>query len=227
MFNFRNSGGNTQGRIRRGPITICLALVVCFALAACTHSVDTDETVLLLHGLGRTPLSMLILKHRLQNAGYRVRLLGYASTEGQVADHSAWLKAELDARNWPTKGKIHFVTHSLGGIVVRKYLAENPMANLGRVVMVAPPNQGSEIADYLKDWRLYQATMGPSGQELGTDARSTPNRLGTVDFELGVIAGDASLNLFMSRIIPGADDGKVAVKRTKVDGMKDFIEVNQ
>lgn len=204
----------------------CLVLMACIAIFGCSRTAAEDGTVVLLHGLGRSPLSMMVLQHRLQKAGYRVVLHGYASTQGAVEDHVACLAEALDEMEPAAGGKIHFVTHSLGGIVVRKYLADNRMPNLGRVVMLAPPNRGSEVADYLKDWQLYRLAMGPSGQELGTDAGSTPNRLQPVDFELGVIAGDASLNRRMSRLIPGADDGKVAVQRTKVAGMQDFRVVH-
>lgn len=214
-----------------GTTTICrvplfLGLIVSLAVVAGPLTAHAKETVVLLHGLGRTSSSMLLLKHHLQNAGYQVVSKRYASTKAPVSDHVAWLENALAECCLGAGVKTHFVTHSLGGIIVRMYLKENHMASLGRVVMLAPPNRGSEVADYLKNWKLYQITMGPSGQELGTGTHSTPNLLGPVDFELGVIAGDASFNPLMSRLIPGPDDGKVAVDRTKVEGMKDFLIVH-
>ncbi len=208
-------------------VSCCFALLVFFAVVAGPVAAHAKETVFLLHGMGRTSFSMILLKHRLEGGGYRVVSESYPSTKGSVSDHVSWLGSQLDERSRKADVKIHFVTHSLGGIVLRMYLEENNLPNLGRVVMLSPPNQGSEVADYLKDWRLYRMTMGPSGQELGTGARSTPNLLGPVDFELGVITGDASLNPLMSRLIPGPDDGKVAVKRAKVKGMKAFRVVNR
>jgi pimeloyl-ACP methyl ester carboxylesterase len=187
---------------------------------------ETRETVFILHGLGRTSFSMLMLKHRLQRVGYHVIAKSYASTQGSVSDHVAWLEELLDDCDREDDVQIHFVTHSLGGIIVRKYLAQHAMANLGRVVMLSPPNKGSEVADYFKDWKIFQMAMGPSGQELGTDTGSTPNTLGPVEFELGVITGDASINPFGSWLIPGSDDGAVAVRRTRVDGMMDFTVVH-
>ena len=92
--------------------------------------------------------------------------------------------------------------------------------------MLSPPNQGSELADILKQWKPYQMVMGPSGQELGTDPQSTPNLLGSVNYELGVITGDVSFNPVSSLLIPGPDDGKVSVSRARVAGMKDFLVVN-
>jgi pimeloyl-ACP methyl ester carboxylesterase len=199
---------------------IVLMIFIAFTTGPPPHA--TRESVIILHGLGRTSFSMLMLKHRLQRAGYHVVSKSYASTQGSVSDHVAWLEALLDKCDREKDAPIHFVTHSLGGIVVRQYLAQHAVANLGRVVMLSPPNKGSEVADYFKDWKFYQMTMGPSGQELGTDSGSAPNTLGPVEFELGVITGDTSINPFASWLIPGSDDGAVAVKRTRVDGMMDF-----
>jgi pimeloyl-ACP methyl ester carboxylesterase len=122
--------------------------------------------------------------------------------------------------------KIHFVTHSLGGIVLRQYLSEHRIENLGRVVMLAPPNRGSELADRLKNNCLYRLATGPAGQQLGTSDSSVPNRLGPADFELGVIAGNRSLNPLFSWWIPGPDDGKVSVRSTRLAGMQDFLVVH-
>ncbi len=123
--------------------------------------------------------------------------------------------------------RIHFVTHSLGGIVLRYYLKENQLHNLGRVVMLSPPNQGSELVDNLRDNILFKIVTGPSGQQLGTDSSSVPITLGAVDFELGIIVGNRSLNLILSHLIPGEDDGRVSVERSKVEGMADFLIVPQ
>lgn len=94
---------------------------------------------------------------------------------------------------------------------------------MGRVVMLSPPNKGSQVADFLRDWSLFKLLMGPSGQEIGTGPGSIPNKLGPVAFELGVITGDVSFNPFTSLLIPGPDDGKVSVENARVKGMKDFI----
>ncbi|MDB6174077.1 MAG: hypothetical protein JWL59_3388 [Chthoniobacteraceae bacterium] len=122
--------------------------------------------------------------------------------------------------------KIHFVTHSLGGVLVRSYFARHREPRLGRVVMLGPPNQGSEVVDRLGGWKLFQLINGPAGNELGTGSQSTPNRLGKVGFELGIIAGDRSINWINSCMIAGIDDGKVSVARSRVDGMKEHIVVH-
>jgi hypothetical protein len=113
----------------------------------------------------------------------------------------------------------------MGGIVLRFYLEKHELVNLGRVVMLSPPNQGSELADWMAENPVLDRFLGPSAEQLGTGPESLPQRLGPVDFEVGIIAGDRTLNPLFSRVIPGADDGKVAVERTKVEGMADFLVV--
>ena len=125
----------------------------------------------------------------------------------------------------PDSSQVHFVTHSLGGILVRQYLSEHSVTNLGRVVMLAPPNKGSEITDEMKDNVLYKTVNGPAGLQLGTDSLSVPNQLGPANFELGIIAGTKTVNPILSQMLPNPDDGKVSVESTKLNGMADHIEV--
>jgi pimeloyl-ACP methyl ester carboxylesterase len=120
-------------------------------------------------------------------------------------------------------GKVHFVTHSLGGIVLRAYLQDHRPENLGRVVMLAPPNHGSELADVLAGFPPFDVFYGPTAAGLGTDPASWPNRLGPADFELGIIAGNKSINPIGSWLIPGPDDGTVSMDSARLDGMTDFL----
>jgi pimeloyl-ACP methyl ester carboxylesterase len=184
------------------------------------------ETVFLLHGLARSSFSMFMLERRLKRAGFRVRSKGYGSTQANISQHVAWLEEVLRREDLSRPQALHFVTHSLGGIILRKYLQDRTVANLGRVVMLAPPNQGSEIVDQLRDWPLFRYVMGPSGQELGTDPQSVPQTLRKVDFELGVITGDASASVLGAMFLPSPHDGTVSVEGAKVDGMKDFLVVS-
>ena len=185
------------------------------------------DYVILLHGLGRTPLSMKRLEWTLRRENYRVINLPYPSTRISVedaADH--WLGHVLREQTTDPTAKIHFVAHSLGGIILRQYLSNHQIENLGRVVMLAPPNQGSELADRLLNNCLYKLTTGPAGQQLGTGDSSLPKKLAPPNFELGVIAGDRTLNPLFSAWIPGPDDGKVSVRSTQTPGMRDFLVVH-
>lgn len=196
-----------------------------FATATPLPEHKQQETVILLHGLGRTSRSMRMLERTLAEEGYHIVNFDYPSRKHDIAGLAQLVHAQVENCCVDPSHKFHFVTHSLGGIVVRAYLQQHRGANLGRVVMLSPPNQGSEIVDLLRDFWLYLAVMGPAAQQLGTDSASVPNVLGPVTFSLGVITGNHSLNPFSSWLIPGADDGKVAVERAKVEGMADFLVV--
>lgn len=210
-------------------LRLFLLSVVC-----CEASMKTDsqpgssqEVVVLLHGMGRTSLSMKRLEWALTDRGYRVVNVSYPSMRFDVA-HLAdkHLRPALEEIPKTSTGRVHFVTHSLGGIMVRHYLATHTVTNLGRVVMLGPPNQGSELADRLKRWPLCRFFASPCGLQLGTGPDDLPNKLGPVRFEVGVIAGDRSLNPLFSRLIPGPDDGKVSVASARLEGMKDFLVVH-
>lgn len=191
------------------------------------ESVTSEEYVILVHGLGRTKLSMSKTGRFLRQQGYHVLNFNYPSTRHRLETLSErYLGPYIQTHCTDPDRPIHFVTHSMGGILVRLHLKHAPLDRLGRVVMLAPPNQGSEVADWLRHLFAYKWLLGPAAQEIGTDAGNLPRQLGPVDFELGVIAGDRSINLINSFKIPGSDDGKVAVERTKVEGMRDFLLVH-
>lgn len=175
------------------------------------------ETVILLHGLARTHKSMWKLARALDKAGFHVINQGYDSRRNDIASLAQQVLPE--ALSQVKAGhRIHFVTHSLGGILLRQYLKYHPIPLLGRVVMLGPPNQGSQVVDKLKKLPGYFVLNGPAGMELGTDGIVT--RLGRANFELGVIAGSRSINPFLSMLLPGANDGKVTVASTRLKGMK-------
>ncbi len=192
------------------------------------NPIQSPENVILLHGLCRTSRSMTKIQHVLTHAGYTVWNVDYPSRTAPIhtlADDAIG-KAVTDCReNGATR--IDFVTHSMGGILVRSYLAHHNVPDLGRVVMIAPPNQGSEVVDKLGGLKLFKWINGPAGNELGTDKYSVPNQLGPANFPVGIIAGDRSINWINSLfMIPGPNDGKVSVKRAKLAGMKDFIVIH-
>lgn len=182
------------------------------------------DCVILLHGLARSASSMEPLGEELRTAGYRVVNMDYPSRHypiEELADIA--ITAALD--QCAGAGQVHFVTHSLGGILVRQYLAAHSIPGLGRVVMLGPPNHGSEVVDQLGDVPGFELLNGQAGQQLGTGESSIPARLGPAGFDLGIIAGTDSINLVLSAIIPGEDDGKVSVDSARLEGMNDFITV--
>lgn len=184
----------------------------------------SKECVVLLHGMARSRFSMYLMEKYLQEKGYRTINEGYPSTKKSIKE-LAGEEVTAAVKNCRKGGaeKIHFVTHSLGGIITRQYLQSHDLPKGSRIVMLAPPNKGSELADKLKGLDAYKWLNGPAGQELGTGPDGTPISLKPVDVEIGIIAGDSSLNPFFSYMIPGLDDGKVSVERAKLEGMKDFI----
>ncbi len=182
------------------------------------------ECVVLLHGLARTADSMETLAEALETAGYRVVNVDYPSREKPIeALAEIAIPQGLDGCRAAGANAVNFVTHSLGGILVRQYYSRHPTDGLKRVAMLGPPNGGSEVVDNLKDVPGFELINGPAGKQLGTDQESVPNHLGPVNFELGVIAGTRTLNPILSNFLPDPDDGKVSLQRTKVDGMCSFI----
>lgn len=191
-------------------------------------AVVDHEHVVLIPGLVRSPSTMQAMAKQLQAAGYQTTILDYPSRAKSVQKLSdEHLGPELVKCRRQGAQKIHFVTHSLGGILVRDYLSRQELPELGRVVMLAPPNQGSEVVDRIGHWRAFQYVNGPAGGELGTTKTHTPKALGAVTYPVGVIAGDRSINPINSWMIPGSDDGKVSVEHTKVEGMTDHIVIHR
>ncbi|MCH6258862.1 alpha/beta fold hydrolase [Puniceicoccaceae bacterium K14] len=183
------------------------------------------ENVVLLHGLTRSSDSMRGLETFLEKCGYRVHNLDYPSTKFSIEELVAMLRPKIEEIA-SRSSRIHFVTHSMGGILIRFLLKEYPISNLGRVVMLSPPNNGSEVVDKLGHWKAFRKLNGPAGQQLGTDSDSLPCKLGAVEFELGIITGDRSINWLLSLLIQGPNDGKVSIESAKVEGMKAFAVVH-
>lgn len=185
------------------------------------------QVVVLLHGLARKPSSMTKLAKALRAQGFQVCNIGYPSTEYPI--ETLTKESVLPAIQQcvgDSSRSINFVSHSMGGIVVRELRAIAPELHFGRVVMLGPPNRGSEIADKLVSLNLLHFIVPPAGLELGTSPDAVPITLGPVDFEVGIIAGTHTISPILSTfILTGDDDGTVAVESAKIEGMRDFLLV--
>lgn len=188
--------------------------------------VSNSDCVVLLHGLNRSWKAMRPMAEALAAAGFTTANVDYPSQSGTVQELVP-ISVDVGLRECRGTGaaKIHFVTHSIGGILLRYAQSQTAIPDLGRVVMLAPPNQGSEVVDKTRDWPGAEIFSGEAGMQLGTDDASIPSNLGPVDFELGVIAGTGTINPIMSSMLPRPNDGKVSVESTRVSGMDDFLIV--
>ncbi|GAB1264436.1 esterase/lipase family protein [Aurantivibrio infirmus] len=187
---------------------------------------NNTECVVLLHGMGRTKRSFQKMESSLLVQGYQVWNSPYRSSSGNISGLAeSAIDPALDYCRAADVTAIHFVTHSLGGIMVRQYLQDHEILELDKVVMIAPPNHGSEVADVLSGTIVYKWILGAAALELGTQEEGLIAQLNEVPGTIGIIAGNESWNFIFSWIIPGPDDGKVSVKSTELKEMADKIEL--
>lgn len=184
------------------------------------------KAVVLLDGIGPNVNCLGAMQRALVEEGYRTARIDYPSTRYSLdvlaREH---LAPAIERLALDPEQPVHFVTMSMGGILARVYLRHYRPANLGRVVMLAPPNHGSEVADWLQGWWFYRWRFGPAGQELTTASDSVPNALGPANYPVGVIAGDRSLDPWFGWRFNGPHDGKVSVASARLDGMAAFAVV--
>ena len=148
----------------------------------------------------------------LMKKGYSVINLDYPSRREKIEKLSSdYLKKCIEEKCTDKSKKIHFVTHSMGGIIVRYFLSKNKLTNIGKVIMIAPPNKGSKLADYLSTFPILNIILGPALKQLRTAKNSLPNKIVFPEYPVGIIAGKY--------------DGKVPAKSAKLKNMQDFLLV--
>jgi len=183
-------------------------------------AVASERCAVLLHGLARTSGSMNAMSVALNEQGWSTANVDYPSRQYTVEQLAATVIGQgVAACKVLGAKRIDFVSHSLGGILLRQYLTESDLDEFGRAVMLGPPNHGSEVVDNLGSVPGFAAFNGPAGLQLGTDANSVPNSLGAIKYDVAVVAGTTSINLILSNFIPNPDDGKVSVASARLDGM--------
>lgn len=218
--------GNASTPVPANPASIgCMPsrnTVFLLALLA-TSPVYASDCVVLLHGLARVSNAMHELEVKLGRSGYAVANINYPSRKHPVPVLARMaLNDGLEACRDSSDGRIHFVVHSMGGILLRYYLAENDIPELGRSVMLGTPNQSAELVDRLRSWPGF-SLLGPGAKSLGTDASGIVRELGPVDFELGIIAGDTNINPLASLLLESENDSIVTVESTRVEGMQEHL----
>ncbi|MCG8371231.1 MAG: alpha/beta fold hydrolase [Proteobacteria bacterium] len=202
-------------------------LIPAFVLL-CPIAAQASDCVVLLHGLMRSSTSMGKMQRALEAADYTVANIDYPSREHTVEELAEIAVPDglAACRAHRGLGRIHFVTHSLGGILLRQYLSTHTIEELGRVVMLGPPNRGSAAVDELGGVPGFDWLNGPAGRQLGKGDDSVPLKLGPADFELGVIAGNRTIDPVTSAVLEDPDDGRVSVADTELDGMADHVVVD-
>ena len=179
--------------------------------------------VVLLHGIARTSASLKRFERALQATGFATLNIDYASRSKPIAALADDIHPEV-ARFAERDAPLHFVAHSMGGLVARAYIAKYRPPRLAGVVMLGTPNGGSEVADLLRGTWLYRSVYGPAGLELTTATRT--NTRPALDYPVGVIAGNRFIDPVAGLLVlPKPNDGRVSVQSTMLTGMADHIVV--
>jgi triacylglycerol lipase len=199
----------------------CLVLMIATSVIAAPR-----ETVVVLHGVALNRLICLRLEWALERAGYDVINVSIPSRRVLVSElGDVWLPTLLRTRGTAQSPRLHFVTHSMGGLIVRRTLEHERPANLGRVVMIGPPNRGSELADHLSQSRFWRWLIGVNLRRLGTGPEAFWRELKpSVEYPVGIIAGTRFLNPLGAFHLPKPHDGAVSLLSTHLDGETEHLE---
>lgn len=206
-------------RCRWAGVSLC-----CLVLAVLPVPVLAADCVVLLHGLGRTAGSMAKMAKRLTEAGYRVVNDGYPSRSDTIENLAApALESGVAGCRAQQADRIDLVSHSMGGMLIRYYLSQHALPGLHRIVMLAPPNQGSKVVNTMRHVPGFRLIMGPGALEMGTGEDSLPLEMGPLHADLGIIAGNRTINPAFSLLLDNPDDGAVSVASARLEGMCAFV----
>ncbi|MBR1284261.1 alpha/beta fold hydrolase [Bradyrhizobium sp. AUGA SZCCT0177] len=187
---------------------------------------ENNDGVILLHGISRTALSFRKMQTALEAAGFATLNIDYPSRHHALEPLAEHIHPAVTHLAAGIAGQLHFVGHSMGGLLARVYISRYRPQHLGRVVMLGTPNGGSEIADRLKNVSLYRAWFGPASEQLVTRRDAATGALfPPVDYPVGIIAGNRSLDPTAALFLQKPHDGPVSVENTKLDGMTDHIVI--
>jgi esterase/lipase len=187
----------------------------------------SNNLVIMLHGILRSNVDMSLICHNFKKNGYATLNILYPSREQALEELSNFVHQKImTCVDYTPQTKLNFVTHSMGGLIARYYIAQQRPENLGKVVMLSPPNSGSEFADWLSEADvlapLFKRIFGPAGGQLRTDYEHIDTQ---INYPLGIIAGSKSINPLAPWVLAGEHDGIVPVERTKIKGMSDHIVI--
>ncbi|MFC4269990.1 alpha/beta fold hydrolase [Sneathiella chungangensis] len=211
---------------------ILILLIAQFMILPVNTSIAKDERnlglVILVHGLARSSNAMWLIGQRLEKAGYRTCAIDYPSMTESIENTQATISSEIERciKSNNTAEIVHFVTHSLGGPLARDYLSSAPLKNMGRMVMLSPPNHGSDLVEHFGHWKYFRSVLGPIASELTADHSSWLAHLPVPNYEIGVLAGNYTFNPIAAYLLDGKDDGAVTIEDMKLEGMADFMEVS-
>lgn len=219
--------------------SLLLLIILGSTFIACSHkpltpdhvsqiSNNGNDYIVLIHGLMNSSRRMGKFEAYFSQKGFQVLNIDYPSNKYPIETLSdQYLKPVVEAIPLNPGQKVHFITHSMGGLLLRYYLSTHSFDQVGHVVMISPPNHGSEWADLLLKSKSARKVAGPAAFELRTRDNDFFKKLGPIQFKLGIIAGKKSYGKHADRYLPGEDDGMVTVKSMKLKGMLDFIVLNE
>ena len=183
------------------------------------------DAVAVLHGIFQPAFTMIPFCRHLEKQGYSVLNVDYPSTSHPISALAEYVAESVYGHAASVDGRLHLVGYSMGGLVIRALLRDVLPVNLGRVVMIGTPNHGSEVADFLRSFFPYRYLYGPAGQQLVTDQTAFADIFSNDLYDLGIIAGDVSINPIVNRIIGKPSDGRVSVDSTRLACAADHVTV--